>query len=108
MHIDPLALDVDLDVNNRALITISPIPRISGSYWGYIRVDAINMIDVIEKALEKNSLPAAQQILKLLCMKRALILFVAMIILSSALFFLLIKLFGNEVDIPVHSVCLYF
>jgi len=39
-------------------------------------------------------------------MKRALFLFVAMIILSSALFFLLIRLFGSDTNILVHSMCL--
>jgi hypothetical protein len=57
MHIDPLAFDID--ATDRSQWVFSPIPQISGG-WGYIGIDAIYMIDFIEKAIEKNTLPAAQ------------------------------------------------
>ena len=39
-------------------------------------------------------------------MKKALILFVIMVVLASALFFVFIRLFGREIDIPIHSASL--
>jgi len=56
-YIDPLALDID--ATDRSKWLFSPIPQISGN-WGYIGIDAVYMIDLIEKAIEKNTLPAAQ------------------------------------------------
>ena len=57
MHIDPLVLDID--ASDRSKWIVSPIPQISGN-WGYMSIDAIYMTELIEKAIEKNTLPAAQ------------------------------------------------
>ena len=39
-------------------------------------------------------------------MKKALVLFVITIVLTSALFFLLIRLLGVNIDLPAQSICL--
>ena len=65
LHIDPLGLDIDVDTfleNRKARkpIPISPILQTSGN-WGYIVVDALNIMELIQNALDQNKLGSAQQ-----------------------------------------------
>jgi hypothetical protein len=65
LHIDPLALDVDVSTflknrKERLPNPISPLLSVSGNY-GYIVVDALDMTDILEKALEQGRGNAAQQ-----------------------------------------------
>ena len=65
LYIDPLALEVDVETffsNQREGRSnpISPMLQTSGN-WGYIVVDALNIMDLMQNALDQNKLSSAQR-----------------------------------------------
>ena len=61
IHIDPFALDIDMEkaIKREQQIYFSPIPRISGN-WGYVDVSAVNMVELIDQTLEKKEVSPSQ------------------------------------------------